>query len=385
MAKKAKKARRGRGEGSIFQRANGQWASTISAGYGLDGKRIRKTVYGATKGEVQDKLTKLQGQKIDGTLTNPSTVTVGEYLDTWLATSVKGKRRSMTHYTYVRRVEAWIKPKIGGIKLAKLLPGHIDAMNAALAADGLEAGSRRNAHTILRSALQRAYKTRLIPGNPCDFVERPTYSSPDVHPMTESQAGLLLKSVEGTDIGTCIVLALTSGIREGEILGLQWADLDLNAGTLQVRRTLFWLAGKWGTNDPKNAKSKRTITLAGMAVEALRSHMERATLEGKLAFPWIFCDPKGDPYKARSMLYEYKACLKAAGLPDFRFHDLRHTSASLLLTAGVHPKVVQERLGHARIGITLDTYSHVVPAMHSDASSKFDDMFGKKSESGEAE
>ena len=377
----AKRARRGRGEGSIFQRANGQWASMISAGYGLDGKRIRKTVYGATKGEVQDKLTKLQGQKIDGSLVSPSTVTVGEYLDTWLATSVKGKRRSMTHYTYVRRVEAWIKPKIGGIKLAKLQPAHIDAMNAALASDGLEAGSRRNAHAILRSALQRAYKTRLIPFNPCDFVERPTYSPPDVHPMTEPQAGLLLKSVKGTDIGTCIALALTSGIREGEILGLQWTDLDLKARTLQVRRTLYWLDGKWGTNDPKNPRSKRTIVLAGLAVDALQSHLERATESGKLAFPWIFCDAKGDPYKARRMLEEYKGCLEAAGLPHFRFHDLRHTSASLLLTAGVHPKVVQERLGHARIGITLDTYSHVVPAMHSDASSKFDGMFGEDGQS----
>lgn len=377
MAKKAKRARRGRGEGSIFQRANGQWASTISAGYGLDGKRIRKTVYGATKGEVQDKLTKLQGQKIDGSLSHASNLTVGEYLDTWLEQSVKIARRATTLDDYERQVRLHLKPRIGGIKLAKLTPSHVAAMQAAMAADGAGQRTRQKAHVILRRALQRAMKMRLIGANVCDMVERPGYTAPEVHPLTKEQAGTLLKSIKENDIGALLLLAVTSGIRQGEILGLQWDDLDLKARTLQIRRSVYRLKGTWGVGEPKSAKSKRTIALTGSAVEALTSHKARALRDGKIGFPWIFCDADGSPLDRSAVRTEWKACLQLAGLPDFRFHDLRHTSATLLLTAGVHPKVVQERLGHSKIGITMDTYSHVMPSMQREASDKFDQMFGK--------
>lgn len=263
-----------------------------------------------------------------------------------------------------------------------LIPAHVNAMLAALEADGLGAPSRQNTYKIIRAALQRAFKLRLIPSNPCDHVERPAYNPPEVKPMTAPQAGLLLEAIKDTDIGAFVTLAVTSGIRQGEIMGLQWDDLDLKAGTLQVRRTLHWVDSKWGTNEPKNAKSKRTIALSGLAVEALTGHKARAMQADKLGFPWIFTDEKGEPYKGGNVRDAFKARLEAAGLPHFRFHDLRHTSASLLLTAGVHPKVVQERLGHSNVGITLDVYSHVIPAVHAEASRKFDDILGKKSETG---
>jgi integrase len=170
-------------------------------------------------------------------------------------------------------------------------------------------------------------------------------------------------------------LAVTAGMRLGELFGLQWPDIDLAKATLMVRRTLCELEGELFVSEPKTAKGRRRIDLPKMAVDALWRHKKRMLVEGFAAVEWVFCNSHGGPLR-RSHFHanDFKPLLKRAKLPAIRFHDLRHTSATLLLSAGVHPKIVQERLGHSQISVTLDTYSHVLPTMQVEAASRLDEL-----------
>jgi integrase len=171
-------------------------------------------------------------------------------------------------------------------------------------------------------------------------------------------------------------LAVGSGMRLGELFGLQWPDVDLKAGAVTVRHTLIELNGTHTLSEPKTAKSRRRIELPDTVVGALLDHRRKMLAEGHAGVAWVFCNQHGGPLR-RSHFHrqDFKPLLKAAGLPDIRFHDLRHTSATLLLSQGVHPKVVQERLGHSQIGVTMDIYSHVMPGMGREAADKLNSVF----------
>lgn len=210
-------------------------------------------------------------------------------------------------------------------------------------------------------------------------VDRPKAVKADIMPLTAEQVDALLAAARGDRLEALYVLAVTSGMRLGELLGLQWSDVDLKGRAIMVQHSLQELKGKLSLAEPKTARGRRRIDLPQMAIDALIRHRAQRLKEGLAGVPWVFPNLSGGPWR-RSHLHfkEFKPLLSLAGLPDIRFHDLRHTSATLLLSQGVHPKVVQERLGHSQISVTLDTYSHVLPTMQVEAAGKFDQVLRKR-------
>ena len=286
--------RRGNGEGSIYQRADGTWCATYNAGYDERGRRRRRTIFGKTRQSVQEKLRKLLHDTPNGNAIEPQRLTVGQYLDRWLAGTAKNTVKPTTYANYEGVIRNYLKPHLGGMQLTKLGVIHIQSLYASMDRAGKSAETIRLAHAVLRRALKQAVRWRLVPYNVCADVDRPRVAKADITPLDPEQVAALLAEARGDRLEALIVLAVATGMRLGELLGL-------HANT-------------------------------------------------------------------------FKPLLKRASLPDIRFHDLRHTSATLLLSAGVHPKVVQERLGHSQIGVTLDIYSHVLPTLQRDAASKLDEM-----------
>jgi integrase len=372
---KRRTRRRGNGEGSIYQRPNGRWEARVSIGYNAQGRRLRRTVYAWTKKEVQDKLTALQSKKLDGTLCEPTKVTVATFLDRWLEDAVRPAIRATTHANYKGAIEKHINPRIGGLNLTKLTPINVQTLYGEMERSKASAYTRLLVHIVLRKALAQAVKWNMVPRNVCDAVERPRISKADIQPLTGEQVRMLLTAAKDDRLEALYVLAISSGLRLGELFGLQWADVDLKAGAVTVRHSLTELSGRLSLEEPKTAKSRRRVELSGNVVTALLNHRKRSIAAGHAASPWVFCNLHGGPMR-RSHFHrqDFKPLLKRAELPDIHFHDLRHTCATLLLGQGVHPKIVQERLGHSQISMTLDTYSHVLPTMQREAANKLDSI-----------
>ncbi len=373
--KKRTTARRGYGEGCIYQRADGRWSATISLGYGSNGKRIRQTVYGDTKKGVQDELSKLQNQKLHGTLVKPSRLTVSAFMDQWLNDVARVTVKATTYANYKAIAENHIGKCIGGVLLQRLEPQHVQSMYSAMEKDGASAETRRLTHVVLRRGIKQALKWGLVVRNVCDAVDPPRITKRDIHALTAEQVGELLAAAVGDRLEAIYVTAVGTGLRLGELFGLQWCDVDLAGSALSVRHTLTELNGQLSLTEPKSAKGRRRVELPARVVDALHAHRKRALAWGHGSVPWVFCNQHGGPLRRSHFhAHHFKPVLKAAGLPAIRFHDLRHTSATLLLSQGVHPKVVQERLGHAQISLTMDTYSHVLPSMQRDAAGRLDSM-----------
>lgn len=382
MQEKPKRStkRRGNGEGSISQRPDGRWMAQVTTGYSGDGKRLRKTVYGWTKKEVQDELSKLQGQKLDGTLTGPGKTTLAAFLDRWLEDTARPNIRPVTHACYKGIIANHISPRIGGIGLRKLTPASVQALYSDLERDGASAYTRRLCHAVLHRALKQALKWGMVPRNVCDAVEPPRVKRNEkIRPLTAEQVGKLLATAASDRLAALYVVAVTTGMRMGELFGLQWSDVDLEAGAIYIRHALQELNGKLTLGEPKTAKSKRRVELPKLAVDALNEHSMRLFAAGRIASGYVFTNTEGNPLR-RSHFHrqDFKPLLKLAGLPNIRFHDLRHTAATLLLLEGVNAKIVSERLGHSQIGITLDTYSHVLPTMQKDAAARLDRLLTVK-------
>lgn len=374
--------RRGNGEGSIFQRDNGRWVGQIAVGYNANGKRLRRIVYGDTKREVQEAMTRLQNRKLNGTLGEESRLTVAEFMARWLEDSVRAKAAGTTFDRYTGIVKRQINPKIGGVKLAKITPAHVQGLLSSMEADGFKPASLLYAYSVLRRAMNVALRWGFIARNPTSVVDPPKPKYREITPLNAEQARALLKASESHRLHALFVLALQTGMRQGELFGLHWQDVDLERGTLTVRHTLEEIKGVLRLKEPKSKAGRRNIKLPKTSVAALWQHKAKMLAEGYAAVPWVFCDTDGKPLRKsnveRRVWKPIRAAAKLADgkpIPQIRFHDLRHTAATLLLLEGVHPKVVQERLGHAKISITLDTYSHVLPGMQDEAADKLNRLF----------
>ncbi len=333
-------------------------------------------MYGPTKEEVRKQLTELHTQALHGGVSQPTQLTVAQYLTRWLEDVAKPKIRVTTYRQYEGLVRLHMIPHIGGIRLAKLTPAHVQGLYASLLRDGMSPRQCQMVHSRLFSALKRAVRWKLIPSNPCADVDRPTAPTKRFVPLTPRQVLMLLDAAEGSRLRALYVLAVFSGLRQGELLGLHWEDIDLETGMLRVRRQLQEVAGEMELVEPKTAAGRRHVALPRVAIDALVEHRERMRAKG-FDQTWVFCDSRGGPIRKSNLRRKsFDPLLEKAGLPKVRFHDLRHTAATLLLVQDVHPKVVQERLGHSRIAITLDTYSHVLPTMQRDAADKLDALVG---------
>src|SRR3712207_4198005 len=360
--------KRGNGEGSISRRKNGGWMAQYTA-YLAEGSK-RKTLYGKTRQEVAAKLAKALSDRENGLILNAGNQTLGEYLERWLNSSVKGSVKSKTFNDYEWLVRKHIAPALGRIKLKALSPTHLQGLYQAKLEVGLSPSTVRHLHVVLHRALDQALRWGLVPRNVSKAVDPPKVQKKEIRPLCADQARRLLEVAHGDRLEALYVLAVHCGLRQGELLGLRWEDVDLEAGTLQVRRTLTTTKGGPRFTAPKTAKSRRSIKLTAGAVDALRRHHDRQFEEStRLAGLWqdyglVFATTRGTSFNPSNLTSRsFKPLLKRVGLPDIRFHDLRHTCATLLLSKGVHPKLVQELLGHATIAITLDTYSHVLPGM----------------------
>lgn len=371
-------ARRGNTEGSIyFRNSDKRWVGSIT----LENGR-RKVFYGKTRKEVADKLRVALHEQQQGTLVTAPKQTLEQFLISWLENTQRDSIRPRTYERYEELVRLHIVPALGRHELQKLSAQHLQALYRKKLDEGLSATTVNHFHNVLHKALDTAVKWNLVARNVCDLVSPPRRKRFEVQALTLEQVQKLLAATEGHYMEALFKLALATGMRRGELMGLKWQDIDLVKGTLQVRRVLSRVPSKlpgkgYVEAEPKTQKSRRSIVIASFALEALKQHRTRQ-LEAKLKagaawedHDYVFCTSVGTYLNpTRDMLDQLKLLLKKAGLPDVRFHDLRHSAATLLLSVGVHPKVVQEMLGHSQISMTLDIYSHVLPNIQQDAASR---------------
>ena len=379
-----RKRTRGNGEGDVYPRRNNEgkiigyrgayWVQTAK------GPR-RRYVSGKNKGETRAALTKAKADRDGGLVFESGVLTVGQYLSRWLSDSVRDTVRPTTYARYEQNARRHIIPSLGRLKLKNLSPAHVRSLYREKLDAGLSGRTVQYVHVTLHKALKQAAADGLIPRNAAANVRAPRPQKKEILPLTPEQARVLLESARGDRFEALYVLAVHCGLRQGELLALKWQDLDLEAGTLQVRRTLSFTKDGPTFNPPKTAKGRRRISLTTAAVEALRDHLRRQIADVEAlgdAYEdqgLVFPGEKGQPLRPWSLTGgPYPRLLERAGLPkDTRFHDLRHTCATLLLCEGVHPKLVQELLGHATIAIALDTYSHVLPSLGDRATRAMED------------
>jgi integrase len=363
--------KRGNGEGSITRRKDGLYMARYTVETATGTKR--KTLYGKTRRAVDEKLTKAKADRNRGLVFDADNLTLGNYLERWIHDSVRNTVRQRTWERYEQIVRVHLKPALGRVKLKNITPTHARALYREKLDTGLAPRTVNYIHTTLSKALNDAVLDGLIPRNPTSGVKAPKPVKKEIHPLSPEQVKAFLEAARGDRFEGAYVVALHCGLREGEILGLKWSDVDLNAEILQVRRTLSEARAGQRFEPPKNGKG-RNVRLTPQAVKALRTHLGRQLEEiersGDLYRDQglVFPSRVGTPMNAKNLTARsFKPLLKRAGLPDIRFHDLRHTLATLMLQNGEHPKVVQEMLGHATIAITMDTYSHVLPNMQRSA------------------
>jgi integrase len=378
--------RRGNGEGGVSRRKDGSWMAryTVQTSTG----RKRKVLYAKSHEEARRKLTEALANRDKGLTYDSEGLTLGEYLARWLEDSVRGSVKVSTYQSYGSLVRLHVCPALGGTKLATLSPAHLQTLYRAKLDEGLAPKSVKYIHTTLHRALKQAVRWGLVPRNAAAEADPPRVSTPEMRPLSPTQARTLLQTAKGNRLEALYVLAVTTGMRQGELLGLGWEDADLEAGVVRVRRTLTLAKGGPRLTEPKTPKSRRQIRLTSGAVEALELHRERQKAEGAAGgdgwndWGLAFCTRRGTPIR-RDNLHDkhWKPLLRRSGLPDIRFHDLRHTCATLLLTKGVHPKIVSEMLGHSSIAITLDTYSHVIPGLGEAAAMAMEDVFSQEPQS----
>jgi integrase len=369
--------RRGHGEGSIYRRKDGRYAAAIT----LENRK-RKTFYGKTRREVQEKLNAALHEQKRGMLATGPQQLLRTYLENWLEQAYKPTVKLNTYVQYRSVIRHHLVPAFGNIPVQKLTPEKIRAFYRQKIDEGSKPRTVGLIHAALHRALEDAVKQGLVARNVAKLVSPPRIDRYDAHTLTVEQAEKLLEAARGSRLDALLILALTTGMRRGELLALRWDDIDFKQGLVSVHRTMTRVGGYgYVEGEPKTRSSRRRIVLPGVALEALRVHrIQQEQMRVNVGEKWqdkglVFCDGYGGFFSPDMVLRRFDKLLDEAGLPHMRFHDLRHSAATILLVAGVHPKVVQERLGHSTIAMTLDVYSHVLPSMQQEAAGKIDDLF----------
>lgn len=372
--------RRGRGEGGITKRKDGRWMAQVDLGL-QDGKRRRKALYGHTRAEVQDKLRETLHRRDHGLPPVPEQETLGSFLRRWLDLK-QGQVRQGTWRRYEQIVRAHLLPSLERVRLARLTPQDVAACLGCVETS-TSAYTARGAREVLRTALNQALRWELVSRNVAALTDAPRHRARQIQPLTPEQAATLLDAVADHRLEGLITVAVGLGLRQGEALGLRWEHVDLETAVLAVRQTLERGGPEPRFGEPKTERSRRTITMPGVVAAALRRHRKRQ-LEERLAAGarWVdsglvFTSPIGTAVDRSGLQKAFKALLRKAGLPDIRYHDLRHTAATLLLTQGVAARTIMETLGHSQISLTMNTYSHVMPKLRQDAAAKMDAILSR--------
>jgi len=368
-------AKRSPGDGTIYQQKDGLWCTSLR----IDGRR--KYFRSKSKREAERKLRQAQAEQYQGTLTMLPSQRVDAYLNSWLDNHVRPSLEATTVESYALNVRRAI-PHIGRERLDKLHGERLQHCYRQLLNDGLSPRSVAQVHRVLRAAFNHAMSAGLIARNPCKQATPPRADRRPMSVLTGPQVQQFISDTTSHPLHALFVLLLTTGMRIGEANALTWDSVELESGRAVIRRTVRRERGRgMQFADPKTDRSRRAVYLSTGAVAALRRHQWLQKSERlKVGPAWtddnlVFCTSTGgrlDPGRIRKTLH---SLLKSLGLPEIRTHDLRHTAATYLLTQGVHPKVVQELLGHSSVMVTLDTYSHVLEGLHRDVARRMDELF----------
>jgi integrase len=344
--------KRNAGEGSIFQRADGRWCAQLNLGW-EGGKRRRKYVYGDTAQEVQDALLKARADLAAGLPIMVEKQTLAQFLQDWLENSVKPSVRPLTHEQYRQHVKLYLAPLLGHHRVSKLAPAHIRGFLKQKLADGLSPRTVQLSLVILRKALGQAVKDGLIARNVAKLVDAPRWKRPEVKPWEVREAGRFLDAIKGERLETAYLVALSLGLRRGEVLGLRWADINFEAKTITLAQAIARVGGKPQLIEPKSRQSRRTLPLHESLIAALKAHRRRQLERLAAGSRWkdsglVFTSGIGTPLEPRALNEDFDRLVAKAALRRVRLHDLRHARASFLLAQGVHPRVVMELLGHSQ-------------------------------------
>ena len=363
--------RRANGEGNIRKRKDGRWEGRYTAGRNpATGKAIYKNVLGKTQAEVKEKLKKAIGEAKGLDVAKAESYTVGQWMDVWYEYYAKIKVRPSSHKTYEGYIKNHIKPSIGNIPLTKLTTldlqrlyqkllteGRVDRLEAKNQPKGLSSKTVRNINQVISSAMQLAIQQHLIAQNPTDGCALPKTEHREMQTLSADQLAAFLLEAKHSGVFEMYYIELATGLRRGELLGLKWEDIDFSNQTLRVRRQVGRINGEVREAPLKTKNAYRTISLGTDAVGVLKQQREKQPSSS-----YVFPGPTGGPIAPDSVLHMLHRVLDRAGVPEIRFHDLRHTFATLALQNGVDVKTVSGMLGHFSAGFTLDTYAHVTTA-----------------------
>lgn len=371
-------SKRGNGDGSYYRRPDGRWEVKLSLPGG-----VRKSVYGRTRADAKAKAAELMRRSDQGLDVLSREQTLADFMERWLVDVAARRVRPSTRESYERVIRVRILPSLGKTKLSAVTPLQLQALYSRLLDKGLAPASVVRTHAILHGAFRQAVRWNILPRNPADAVSPPSIPRQEMRALTRDEVMTLIDSAPDPVMKTLYAVAATAGLRRGELLGLKWPDVDFARGMLVVQRTAHRIRGEGIVyGEPKTNAARRSIRIGGFVVELLRRH-RAAQLEQRLrAGPaWqdtgvIFTSLHGPPLEAARVSRIFQRDLLNAALPRVRFHDLRHTAATLLIEQGVPIKAVQSTLGHSTIATTMDVYAHLTPAMQDSVAEAIDRLFG---------
>lgn len=366
--------------GSIRQRGKNRWQIQIYTGLGPDSKPQRhfETVKGR-KGDAQKRLTELLASLDKGVYTPPGRLTVANLLNQWLEGYVKTNCSIRTLESYQAIAEVHLIPSLGHHQLKHLNQQAIQAYYSK-ACEKLSSRTVHHQHRVLSQALKYAVRQGYLGRNPCELVDPPSPKGKPMRTLTQSEVMDLLISAQDSYYYPVIYTAVSSGLRQAELLGLKWRDIDIASRSISVNRVLYKRRGICQFNEPKTEHSRRLVSMTSKLAEFLGEYrLERARLYHQLGKTitlddLVFSNVEGKPLNPSSLSREFARIVKRAGLKHSRFHDLRHTFASLMLLRGAKPKVISEALGHASVAFTMDIYSHIIEGMQSEAMALLDEV-----------
>lgn len=373
--------------GQIIKKKENSWLVRIFLGRDANGKRkfFSKAIHG-TKKDAQKFLTAKLREKDLGIFVEPASIHLNDFLDRWLEEIAKNKLRERTFDNYESLLNCHVRERIGAKRLSDIHAYEVQKLYNGMKKASFSPKTIRHVHNVLSSALKQAVKWKMLIQNPCDLCELPRQEKAEMKYLSPEETTIFLEAAKDDKWFLVFFIAIETGMRPEEYLGLQWKDVDFENKIIVVRRAVVTRkGGGFIFTEPKTTRSRRSIPLSNSMLTALKAH-RRGQLEERMKrgakyqnFDLIFASDAGTPIMHRNLLRRhFKPILEKAKLPEIRLYDLRHTTATLLLSAGENPKVVSERLGHASIVLTLDTYSHVLPSMQESATAKLETMLYRK-------